>query len=716
MGNNTNEFINDMNNPRDPEKSPVKKKSKKDALNSLFTPKQKAAKPAPASSNTSNTTNKRKKDETIDLTAADSSWKEVAAKNTGSKVKVTPQPKPAKQPTSIFKKPHVWTHSRVVVDASLDLAAPALAHYDKDNCKKTVHALKDLIKNLALADKHAALCHKDATETTHIGGSAGIPVPDNMTALGNFLGNLNQKQFGNRQTQPGGDGDEDALSGIKGGGQKKNNGRFAYFSVFLSCDKDPRELVSQVSFEWTNFGSFIRVKELQEMHTETPVVCYFLFSMVPKRIIQAEWEQCLTTIRDRMHADDLFIEGGHPFSWGTEAVPASSFRLNVPFIPGTKTQGISKMPRHLQNCRRHFHPEVASKDAEKVRVLIAQGKRWGIFKEKWGAHAHPTEVCTFDTISTDITRTLGTMRGSTNYNASLTCAEVHGFGDLDSRISIRDSEGNTIQRCSGRICLTTLLKLDDGSSAIAEVHQAIPGDVVYLVFPNIPEAEHIVNQLVRHAGGFMLNYLRDGNVDELFVQEFLRRFMDPAMVHEAHQCTWDSETMSIKAPGEEAEEEAAQELQNQSWFKDLVGQYEQLSTNDKAKKSRNYANAAALYDLDAEKSIKTVHKANDGVNNAVEIEEDVSTLGEEEATKRGGAGEMEEDEDSSQEELEEEVDSANLRSGDTPKSGRVQFHDDNMNDAEEETNDPSLSQQSAGDSAPASDAGSSEQDEAGRGG
>jgi hypothetical protein len=45
------------------------------------------------------------------------------------------------------------------------------------------------------------------------------------------------------------------------------------------------------------------------------------------------------------------------------------------------------------------------------------------------------------------------------------------------------------------------------------------------------------------------------------------------MLHEAHQCTWDAEAMTIKAPGEEAEEEAAKELQNQSWFKDLVGPY-----------------------------------------------------------------------------------------------------------------------------------------------
>jgi hypothetical protein len=438
--------------------------------------------------------------------------------------------------------------------------------------------------------------------------------------------------------------------------------------------------------------------------------------MVPKRIIQAEWDQCLTEIRDRMHEEDLFLDGGHPYSWGIEAIPASSFRSNVPWIPGTKTQGVSKMPRHLQNCRRHFHPEVAASETEKVKILVAQGKRWGVFKEKWGAHAHPTEVRTFDTISTDIARTVSTMRGSTNYNASLTCAEIHGFGDLDARISIKDSSGNTIQRCSGRICLTTLLKLEDGSSAIAEVHQAVPGDVAYLVFPNIPEAEHIANGLARHAGGFMLNYLRDGKVDESFIQMFMHKYIDPAMVHEAPQCTWDADTMSIKAPGEEAEEEAASDLQNQSWFKDLVGQYEQLSTNDKSAKHKNYANAAALYDLDAEKSIKTLHKENDNVDNAVEIEEDVSTLGEEEHTKRGGAGNTEEEEDGSQEGLEEEEDSANSRTGDTPKSGRVQFREDLMDDAEEEAEASFHHQRPAGGSAPASDAGSSERDETGRGG
>ena len=214
----------------------------------------------------------------------------------------------------------------------------------------------------------------------------------------------------------------------------------------------------------------------------------------------------------------------------------------------------------------------------------------------------------------------------------------------------------------------------------------------------------------------MLNYLRDGKVDEGFIQTFMHKYIDPAMVHEAPQCTWDADTMSIKAPGEEAEEEAASDLQNQSWFKDLVGQYEQLSTKDKSAKHKNYANAAALYDLDAEKSIKTLHKENDNVDNAIEIDEDVSTLGEEEPTKRGGARNTEGEEDGSQEGLEEEEDSANSRTGDTPKSGRVQFQEDLMDDAEEEAEASSPHQHPAGDSAPASDAGSSERNEAGRGG
>lgn len=110
-------------------------------------------------------------------------------------------------------------------------------------------------------------------------------------------------------------------------------------------------------------------------------------------------------------------------------------------------------------------------------------------------------------------------------------------------------------------------------------------------------------------------------------------------------------------------------------------------------------NAAALYDLDGEKSVKTVHKAK-------------------EATKRGGAGNSEEEEDNSQEQegLEEEEVAANLRTGNTPRSGRVRFQDDDMDDAEEEPDDPSHPQQFAGGSAPASDVGSPEQVETGRGG
>ena len=61
-------------------------------------------------------------------------------------------------------------------------------------------------------------------------------------------------------------------------------------------------------------------------------------------------------------------------------------------------------------------------------------------------------------------------------------------------------------------------------------------------------------------------------------------------------------------------------MANQTWFKDIVAQYETAQRSEGSRKSKNYASAAALYDLDATRSVKTTHEANDNISLADEFE------------------------------------------------------------------------------------------------
>jgi hypothetical protein len=106
-----------------------------------------------------------------------------------------------------------------------------------------------------------------------------------MTALANYCKGFNPKSF---QTSAGAGGDNlDSLGEIGtrangGGGGKKKNNAIAYFLFILASNKEPRELVNQVSYEWGRFGPHARVKELQSMETET-IYCIFSCSLKPAR-------------------------------------------------------------------------------------------------------------------------------------------------------------------------------------------------------------------------------------------------------------------------------------------------------------------------------------------------------------------------------------------------------------------------------------------------
>ena len=107
---------------------------------------------------------------------------------------------------------------------------------------------------------------------------------------------------------------------------------------------------------------------------------------------------------------------------------------------------------------------------------------------------------------------------------------------------------------------------------------------------------------------FATGHLTDQGVDETFLREFLKIFVDPQLVHEVTQCEWDSETQTLLTPNELAENSASTEMEEQGWWKDVVVQHELQKSQGK----RPFASPQALFDLDGAQSIKTMHEANDG--------------------------------------------------------------------------------------------------------
>jgi hypothetical protein len=98
---------------------------------------------------------------------------------------------------------------------------------------------------------------------------------------------------------------------------------------------------------------------------------------------------------------------------------------NVVNIPKAKTtHTLTKLPRHLQQCRRGFHIEVATCDIERLKELVRYGKKKGFFKEYLNPHCHPSEITTWESSANDMKRAEKMLKDMVNYNASMTSTDI----------------------------------------------------------------------------------------------------------------------------------------------------------------------------------------------------------------------------------------------------------------------------------------------------
>jgi hypothetical protein len=727
------ELEEENENENSPSSSPLKKKSKKAVLDSLITPKTgkkpdaaKTPKPKSATNSvTANPSTTPSNKRTATVMKADGSVVKSALKSNSKATKVTPPEK-----TTVAAPVH--KHKGIVIEASIDFRKPAFAAFDNDPCKKTSHGLKQLLINLHIGDQSACILMFGDPEGIHI-GPGGVKVPDNMTALSNYCKGFNPKVF--QTTSNGGGGDRlDSLGeGIGSGNGKggKNNKSTAYFLFLLGCNKDPVELITQVSFEWGKFGSHIRVKELQALDTETIYCFFFLFSQTSRALLMEELKCIFKEIQDDMLKTDFHLNDSDcEVSWVMKDIPSFNLRSNVPKLPRANTHAMTKLPGHLQTHRRQFHLECASEDKGFFKCLLEYGKKSRFIKDWWGQHVHPSEVVDYDSAPGDCHRFEKISKRSLNFNASLTSLEVHGFLNLCDKIDVFKGDVY-IASLTGRDVLTTIFKLENGSPLIVEVHQLMGGAPALFVFPNIPEAEALVTSFGKHAAGFALGYMLNEGMDKTFIWQFLEKFCDPALVHQADDCVFDTKTRTILTPDELAEESGAGALEEQSWYLDILKLEE-----EKGKPKRGYANEKVMFNFGAEQSVKTMHEKNDvnhmGANDSTvgsgdgedgdgaslstvqkaglkkkHLEEEkgldsreVETIGDDEEEK------FVYDEEGLQAESETEVFPEDKQSGHTPKSGKDRLSDEDVDMASTGSSESGDEETNLLEKAPASEAGS----------
>ena len=692
--NKTNDYINDMNQPsanatemeQDEEstgKSPPKKRNKKSVLDEISTPKPTATAKTPKTATDPAAKSKQKGKRSA------STMKEATDKENSSSTKSTSKSttkgsgiKSALKAKPKFTRPE-FKHEETIVEVTVDFKKQVFEQFDGDRCKAMEHAMKKLLENILISDSKAVICKVDNPKEVWI-GEGGVKVPSNMTSLCNYCFGLNPKVFQAKGSSNNAESSGDNLEslGVPGnnqyGNSNKKNTTVAYFSILLSSMKDPAQLLSQVSFEWGKYGIYIRPKALQCMNTYTPFVFLFLHAQGSKYMIVDELKEIFEIIQNKMLNDD----GTHdiPLEYSTQKVEDFTVRSAVIKLP--KSNLHRKIDNKYAGMKRQWHLEIPSDKKAMFEALIAYGKKTRVFKEYWGPHVHPTECLTYESSPGDIKRCERLAGQSLNYNYSLTGSEMDGYRNLNNTVTI-EKDGEVLATLTGRECLQSFYKLEDGSPLIAEVHQQPQSSSIYLVYPNTKEAECAINNLTKHGAGYSLFLLRAAGVAEDFIWKYLSEFYEAPLVHTAELCKWDEKSKTLLTP-EEQEEDAA-DLESNSWFIDIIEKQDEKKSSGK---KNGYAQKKALFDLDGEQSVKTMHEAND----VVEIDDDED---EEEAEETGSLSSTQKAMQKKKHQKEEE--NLNSENVETVADEEEQYAYSDVEDGDEEMADQDGLQKEAGE-------------------
>ena len=493
---------------------------------------------------------------------------------------------------------HIHKHQRVIVEASIKLTGA-------NPTQEFIVNLQELLKNGQLVDKFFAF-----TPVKPDGGEKKIHeasgVPTNMTMLGaHFKISSNGRNPFEKQK-------------VWGNKSKKNNKEefkdpIVYFTLAIATDEDPEELLARIIHEWQRRGGILlRIKGLQSFETETVLILFSICTAVPKKLILDKFCTILTQAQSFSQEDD-FSE----FNWNQEELPQNStlpameIRLQNPKLPGQDTSEFSKLSWRVQACRKVYHVECDQKFASDIKRLAQVAKEANFVTKMWGKHAHITEVVDKSSTPSEIKRLVKVSMRHTNYNNSMLVEDVQGITDLDVPVEIYQ-EGTT--KCLGSLSLRqamlNYLKMSDGHQLIAEVHQAssLVGSV-HIVVPNSPEAERMVMMMNKNFPAYVGNVLKDQGLPESYLFELVKRLCCPVMVAEISQCKWDQETCTLSTRQDDKNAKNNEDLENAPWFKDAFAGLG-LAAKDGAGK-KQAPPPETLFDLDGDRSIKTIHHRNE---------------------------------------------------------------------------------------------------------
>ena len=496
----------------------------------------------------------------------------------------------------------VYSYPRVIIELAIMLKS------DKA-FEEFTQALMAFITNAQMVDpKFVINPIKPSSKEKNINNKSDIS--PNMTKLGTHIkisgnGNaFNKKKIWNNQT-----------SDRKSRKAQKEEFRdpVVYFSMVISTEVDPLELIDRVTHEWSRLnGTRLQVKDLQSISSETVVTFFKMSTATPKKVILAELTKILLEAQSRSSNDyttvgelsdlttyDFTLDEGIEMG---ESLPPMNLRVQNALLRGQEVTAFNRLSHHAQQARKSWHLEVDSRHAKKMKALIQCAKTYGCVEEMWGPHAHLSEVTDATSTAREAKRQVDVAQSHTNYQLSMVAEELVGVVQLDEPLAITHPEtGKEVGQLSLRMALLNYLKMKDGHPMIAEVHQEDICKPTHIIVPQTEEAERMVGMMNKNLPAFLYHMLLEIDFTEDIVKKLLQTSCETSLVAQIPQCKWDSGLRTITTPEEERKSKAVMALESAAWFKDEFGLLK------KGPKPMIAIPQEEQFNLDGTSSIKTIH-------------------------------------------------------------------------------------------------------------
>ena len=320
------------------------------------------------------------------------------------------------------EKQHEFTHPFTLVLAAVTMVG-------EDAVVSFVNGIKSLLKDFITVDPKACLVNL-YDRKKFISEPALVPI--NQTSLGAYIKVSSY-------------GDKNPFSKQKNNNynkKKKNDNKWkdptVYFQLALASELDPFTITERVRLEWFRIGGVkLHVKELQSLNVDTTHIIYNVITRGNDvDVLTEELQSTLKEVRN-----EILEEQGTNVNL-TPLVPPFALRSNIPKIDGQNTANLKDLSYEVQNCRRAWHVECESSQAENLKTLISVAKDRGIWEKWWGTHAHISEVLNFKAAPGEVKNMVSYAQHHTNYQASMTSDLLSGITNLEATATIYSSESS----------------------------------------------------------------------------------------------------------------------------------------------------------------------------------------------------------------------------------------------------------------------------------